>query len=116
LIQIKTERIEFYRIIVLTIHSPYPDYEHMTIREIIRQYDFNFCYARALVRDLDKSQMTSVPYPGFENHPAFTLGHLVSGLRVSLKTWGVNLNYRKVGRSSFFERVRVILNCLMWMC
>ena len=46
---------------------------------IIHQYDFNLSYARKLVEDLTEDQMTVVPAGGLENHPAFTLGHLVSG-------------------------------------
>ena len=51
----------------------------MTIEYIIKQYDFNLEYARALVKDLMSDQMTTIPSNGLENHPAFTLGHLVSG-------------------------------------
>ena len=51
----------------------------MTIEIIIRQYDFNLEYAKALVQDLTDEQMTTVPAIGLDNHPAFTLGHLISG-------------------------------------
>lgn len=51
----------------------------MTIETIINQYDFNLAYAKALVHDLSDIQMTIVPSNGLENHPAFTLGHLISG-------------------------------------
>jgi len=51
----------------------------MKIGNIIRQYDFNLQYAKALVQDLSDEQMTSVPGTGLENHPAWTIGHLVSG-------------------------------------
>jgi hypothetical protein len=51
----------------------------MTLESILRQYDFNLRYARALVFDLPEEQMTLVPSKGLDNHPAFTLGHLVSG-------------------------------------
>lgn len=51
----------------------------MTIETIIKQYDFNLKYAIALVQDLSDDQMTTVPLNGLENHPAFTLGHLISG-------------------------------------
>lgn len=51
----------------------------MTIESILRQYDFNLEYAKALVADLTDEQMTVVPSRGLDNHPAFTLGHLVSG-------------------------------------
>jgi hypothetical protein len=49
------------------------------IPHIISQYDFNFQWAHKLVEDLDDDQMTFTPHKGFENHPAFTLGHLVTG-------------------------------------
>jgi hypothetical protein len=49
------------------------------IENIIRQFDFNLAYANKLAEDLSSEQMTTVPFHGFENHPAFTLGHLVSG-------------------------------------
>ena len=51
----------------------------MTTEYIIKQYNFNLEYARALVQGLTNDQMTSMPSNGLENHPAFTLGHLVSG-------------------------------------
>ena len=51
----------------------------MTTENIIKQYDFNLEYARVLVHDLTADQMTVIPANGLENHPAFTLGHLVSG-------------------------------------
>ncbi len=51
----------------------------MTIETIIKQYDFNLEYAKALVQDLSDNQMTTIPANGLENHPAFTLGHLISG-------------------------------------
>lgn len=51
----------------------------MKIEIIMDQYDFNLKYAEALVQDLSDDQMTAVPSPGLENHPAFVLGHLISG-------------------------------------
>ncbi|KAA3633632.1 MAG: DinB family protein [Bacteroidetes bacterium] len=51
----------------------------MTIDNIIRQYDFNLLYAKNLVADLSEDQMTMVPSKGFENHAAWTIGHLVTG-------------------------------------
>ena len=52
---------------------------HLPITAILRQYDFNLIYANELVRDLEENQMTLIPAEGLVNHPAFTLGHLVSG-------------------------------------
>ena len=51
----------------------------MTIDSIIKQYDFNLGYAKALVEDLAEDQMTVIPAQGLDNHPAFTIGHLISG-------------------------------------
>ena len=51
----------------------------MTVDNIIKQYNFNLEYAKALVQDLTETQMTTVPAAGLDNHPAFTLGHLISG-------------------------------------
>ena len=49
------------------------------LNTIINQYDFNLAYAKKLVEDLSDDQMTTIPSNGLVNHPAFTLGHLVSG-------------------------------------
>lgn len=51
----------------------------MEIEAIIKQYDFNLVYAKALVADLSEGQMTTTPTKGLDNHPAWTIGHLVSG-------------------------------------
>ena len=51
----------------------------MKIENIIKQYDFNLQYAKALVLDLSDDQMTTIPSNGLENHPAWTLGHLIAG-------------------------------------
>jgi uncharacterized damage-inducible protein DinB len=46
--------------------------------EVIRQLDFNLAYAKKLVEDVNESQMAVKPSSGLDNHPAFTLGHLVT--------------------------------------
>ena len=60
----------------------------MTIDAIINQYDFNLAYAKALVQDVSEEHMTQVPATGFENHPAFTLGHVVSGSAMLVEDLG----------------------------
>ena len=60
----------------------------LSIGSIINQYDFNLAYAKALVEDVSKTQMTSIPSPGLVNHPAFTLGHLVAGSEDLLRDLG----------------------------
>jgi hypothetical protein len=49
------------------------------ITTILRQYRFNLQYAYELVADCTEAEMTLQPATGFENHPAFALGHLVTG-------------------------------------
>ena len=58
------------------------------IQEIIQQYDFNLRFAKILVEDLSQEQMTFCPYPGLENHPAFTLGHLITGSALIIEDLG----------------------------
>ena len=48
-----------------------------SVELMTRMLDFNLAYARLLVADLDAGQMVAGGGPGAENHPAFTLGHLV---------------------------------------
>ena len=55
---------------------------------IINQYDFNLRYARELVVDLSEEQMSCVPAKGLVNHPAFTLGHLISGSALLVEDLG----------------------------
>ena len=52
---------------------------------LIRSYQFNLKYAHELVVDLDDSMMTTSPGKGFENHPAFTIGHLVIAAALTVK-------------------------------
>ena len=51
----------------------------MELQALIKQYDFNLAYAKGLVADLSDEQMTMIPAKGLDNHPAWTIGHLVSG-------------------------------------
>jgi DinB superfamily len=60
------------------------------IPSIIAQYDFNLQWASKLVEGLDHDQMTTSPFPGFENHPAFTLGHLVTASALMAEDLGGN--------------------------
>ncbi len=50
---------------------------------------FHEAYARALVSDLTPSQMVAVPGAGHENHPAFTIGHLVTALDLVAQDLGL---------------------------
>ncbi len=48
------------------------------IANIIRQLNFNLAYLNKSVEDVAESQMAIKPAAGLDNHPAFTLGHLVT--------------------------------------
>lgn len=58
------------------------------VEAIIKQYDFNLAFANKLVEDVREEQMTVIPSKGLENHPAFTLGHLVSGSAMTVEDLG----------------------------
>ena len=58
------------------------------MEEVVKQYDFNLVYANELVKDLSEEQMTTTPSKGLVNHPAFTLGHLVTGSGLMVKSLG----------------------------
>lgn len=55
---------------------------------LLNAYAFNLRYANALVADVDDNDMTHSPSAGLENHPAFTLGHLISGAALTVKYLG----------------------------
>ncbi len=63
----------------------------MELKTIFRQFDFNLAYARALVADVTDDQMTVIPAAGLVNHPAFTLGHLISGCAVLAEDLGAEV-------------------------
>jgi len=58
------------------------------IQSIINQYDFNLAYAKELVKDVSDIQLCFQPVKGLVNHPAFTLGHLVTGSALTAKYLG----------------------------
>lgn len=70
---------------------------------IIRQYDFNLLYAKALVADLTDEQMTVVPSSGLVSHPAFTIGHLVTGSAMMAEDLGGVYDLRD-GWADLFQR------------
>jgi len=58
------------------------------ITVICNQLDFNLAYAQELVKDVSEEEMTFCPSVGLENHPAFTLGHLVMAAALTVKYLG----------------------------
>lgn len=70
---------------------------------IINAYDFNLLYAKQLVSDLNQEQMTTSPSSGLENHPAFTIGHLVTGSALTYKYLGGEYEVKE-GWDKLFRR------------
>ncbi len=62
---------------------------------LVSSYQFNLQYAKILVDDLPNEWMTITPAKGLENHPAFTLGHLVSGAALTAKYLGGPYEFSK---------------------
>jgi hypothetical protein len=56
---------------------------------VLAVFAWNLRFAEALVRDLDPGQATEPGGPGLENHPAWTLGHLVTGANLQARDLGL---------------------------
>ncbi len=54
---------------------------------LLNGFELNAAYTRELVRDVDELDMTAQPN-GIINHPAFTIGHLISAMGLSIKLLG----------------------------
>lgn len=52
---------------------------------LIKSYSFNLLYAEQLVSDIDNDLMAKSGGSGLENHPAFTLGHLITASALTSK-------------------------------
>lgn len=55
---------------------------------LLNSYAFNLRYAKTLVEDVGDNLMTHSPAQGLENHPAFTIGHLVTAAALTVKYLG----------------------------
>jgi hypothetical protein len=77
--------------------------ELVDLDAIISNYDFNLAYARELVADLTEDEMTEIPAEGLVNHPAFTLGHLVSGAAITAQDLGLEPDMPE-GWKELFQR------------
>ncbi len=58
------------------------------LRPLIKQLKFNYSYLVDLVNDVEEDLMTHLPAKGLENHPAFTIGHLVTAYGLTTKHLG----------------------------
>lgn len=62
---------------------------------LINQLEFNYVYLFDLVKDVDEEIMTSAPSKGLENHPAFTIGHLITAYGLTTKSLGGEYTIKK---------------------
>ena len=77
----------------------------MTDREqIIAAFAWNIRYAEALVADLTDETWCESAGPGLENHPAWTLGHLVSGADILAEDLGLEREMKPRWRELFERR------------
>ncbi len=60
------------------------------IDAVLRQYAWNLAYADHLTRDVPPELWAESGGPGLENHPAWTLGHLVTGSAMVAEELGVD--------------------------
>jgi hypothetical protein len=70
---------------------------------VLRLYAWNLQYTRALVEDLTAAQGTESGGPGLENHPAWTVGHLVTGADMLAEDLGLKRDLPQ-GWGELFER------------
>jgi len=70
----------------------------------LRLYAWNLKYAAALVGDLTDVQCTEPGGPGLENHPAWTIGHLVTGSDMLAEDLGLERELSKEWRELFERR------------
>ena len=59
------------------------------VESSIRAYAWNLQYAGALVADLDQEEWACSAGSGLENHPAWVLGHLISGADILAEDLGL---------------------------
>ena len=55
---------------------------------LINQLNFNYKYALDLIEDVSEKDMAYTPAKGLENHPAFTIGHIITAYGLTIKALG----------------------------
>ena len=62
---------------------------------LINQLNFNYTYLLNLVSDIEEEAMTHTPNKGLENHPTFTIGHIITAYGLTIKKLGGKYNIKK---------------------
>ncbi len=70
---------------------------------ILKQYHFNLKFAEQLVVDIPQGLMSKRAGDGLENHPSFTLGHLVTVSAMTAEDLGGNYEVPE-GWKNLFQR------------
>lgn len=65
------------------------------LKSLIHQLTFNYTYAIDLVDDIEESLMTHTPAKGLENHPSFTIGHIITAYGLTIKYLGGDYTINK---------------------
>ncbi len=73
------------------------------LESVLNEYAFNLDYAGLLVADVPDELMCRSGGAGHENHPAFTLGHLVIGSAIAAEILGLERGVPD-GWAELFER------------
>jgi hypothetical protein len=73
------------------------------VGSLLKAYSFHLRYARELVRDISRQPMYESQGPGLENHPAFSIGHLVIASALVAEQLGTAYNV-PAGWDELFRR------------
>ena len=69
--------------------------EFQSLEHLIKQLEFNYIYLLDLVKDIEEKDMAFTPSKGLENHPTFTLGHLITAYGLTTKYLGGKYTVKK---------------------
>jgi len=58
------------------------------LKHLRNQLKFNYKYALDLIEDVEEVLMTHTPAKGLENHPTFTIGHIITAYGLTIKHLG----------------------------
>ena len=62
---------------------------------LITQLTFNYTYLLDLISDIEEGAMTHTPSKGLENHPTFTIGHIITAYGLTIKKLGGDYTIKK---------------------
>ncbi len=65
------------------------------LKQLTNQLNFNYKYTLDLVSDVSDADMTYSPSKGLENHPAFTIGHIITAYGLTIKHLGGKYTIKK---------------------